>query len=168
MNCGGITRLSFAAGGLFAIEGGVEKLIDNIGEFYNPLRWLLVLAFVLTIADLRWGVPAARKRGEKIRFSRGARRTINKLLDYVTWVTIGGLIDIIVGQKLYAVLGITVDFPIGQLAVLLIIYSIELDSCLSNYAEARNVKKRFNFLGWVGKKTSMEIIDKNNENENKN
>ena len=54
MTGGSITRRAFAGGALFAFEGGLDKFVENVQEFYYPLRWLLVLAIVLTIADVWW------------------------------------------------------------------------------------------------------------------
>lgn len=63
-------------------------MVAPLLEFYNSLIPFLLLAIVLIIVDSRFGVAAARKRGEPIRTSRKWRRAINKLVDYVCWVTL--------------------------------------------------------------------------------
>lgn len=49
------------------------------------LGWLIPVIMII-FADLVTGVGAARARGEDIRFSKGARRTINKFLSYSCWI----------------------------------------------------------------------------------
>lgn len=106
-------------------------------EFYQPLLPWLVLAFVLILSDLRFGVLASKKRGEEIRHSRMLRRTLNKAMDYVCWVTLAGLCSRSIG----VILGI----PIVSMVLLLIIYGIELSSCVNNYFVYKGIKKKFNF-----------------------
>ena len=57
-------------------------------EFYSHLAPWLLLGAVLVFVDLRFGVKAAIARGEEIRPSRAVRRTINKMVDYLCWVTL--------------------------------------------------------------------------------
>lgn len=64
-----------------------------IADFYSHLAPWLLLGMVLVLVDLRYGVLAARRRGENIRFSRAWRRTINKMLDYLCWVTVAELMS---------------------------------------------------------------------------
>ena len=52
-------------------------------DFIEPLKWFMLLALILIIVDLRFGIAASKKRGERIRFSRAGRRTINKMVDYL-------------------------------------------------------------------------------------
>ena len=93
----------------------------------------LLLALVLIVADTRFGVAAARKRGERIRPSRKWRRAVNKLVDYICWVTLAG----IMGRTFGEVLGI----PLLSALTLLLVYGIELSSCFNNYFEYRGIKK---------------------------
>ena len=58
-----------------------------VDGWQNLFVWAIV-AFALILGDLRFGICAARKRGEKIRGSRAVRRTINKMVDYICWVSI--------------------------------------------------------------------------------
>lgn len=60
----------------------------TIANFYSHLAPWLLLGVVLVFVDLRFGVLAAKKRGERIRTSRAWRRTINKMVDYLCWVTL--------------------------------------------------------------------------------
>jgi hypothetical protein len=139
------------------LNGLTAITLAFLGDLYCPLRWLMLLATVLIAFDVRWGIAAARKRGEVIRFSKAGRRAINKTIDYFCWVTIAGIIENVFAAK-FSVEGI----PVGQLLLLIFIYAFEIDSCYSNYCEARNIRNRWNILGWVGKRFSLE---RKNENE---
>lgn len=106
--------------------------------FYSNLIPFILLAIVLIIVDSRFGIAAARKRGETIRTSRKWRRAINKLVDYVCWVTLVGLF----GQTFGTILGI----PVLSGLLLLIVYGIEISSCFNNYFEYKNIKKKVNIF----------------------
>ena len=177
MGSGNVARLIFASGAVYAAEEEMvttamihsNSFVGDVAAFYYPLRLLLILALILIIADTWWGVPAGRKRKERIRFSHGARRFVNKIIDYFLWVTIAGVLELIFSQKLYSAMGITIDSSIHfwHIAVLVIIHSIELSSCYVNYCDARDIKVRWKLLKWISGKTGLEYEDKNKENENK-
>lgn len=106
-------------------------------EFYGALTPYIILAIVLIIADSRFGVEAAQKRGEVIRSSRKWRRAINKLVDYICWISLAGVF----GQAYSDVLGI----PTLSAIVLLIVYAIEITSCFNNYFEFKGLDIRLSF-----------------------
>ena len=122
-------------------------------DLYYPLRWFMLLAFVLILFDWRWTVAAAKKRGEKKQASRSGRQSINKMVDYFCWLTIAGLIEGMFDVD-FEVHGI----PIVQIILLILIYSFEIGSCYSNYCEARGIKEKWDIFGWIGKKTGLELI----------
>lgn len=116
------------------INGTTTALVSPLLAFYENLIPFLLLAIVLIFVDSRFGVAAARKRGEQIRPSRKWRRAINKLVDYICWVTLAGLF----GQTFGTVLGI----PILSVLLLLIVYGIEISSCFNNYFEVKGINKK--------------------------
>lgn len=118
------------------INGTTTAVVAPLLDFYNSLIPFLLLAIVLIFVDSRFGVAAAKKRGEPIRTSRKWRRAINKLVDYICWVTLAGLF----GQTFGTILGI----PILSGLLLLIVYSIEISSCFNNYFEAKGINKKIN------------------------
>lgn len=126
-------------------------------EFYTHLAPWLLFGAVLVFVDLRFGLMAARKRGDDIRPSRAVRRTINKMIDYLCWVTMAEVcsmtFDVIFGV------------PVVTIAILIIIYGIELNSCVNNYLEYKGVKKRLNFFKLVGRENLLENEVNNNETE---
>lgn len=120
------------------INGATAAMVAPLLDFYNNLLPFLLLAIVLIVVDSRFGIAAARKRGETIRTSRKWRRAINKLVDYICWVTLAGMF----GQTFGEILGI----PILSALLLLIVYGIEISSCFNNYFEARGIKKKINIF----------------------
>ena len=74
------------------ISGVTSVLLCGMLEFLAPLKWFAVLGLVLIVADLRFGIMAARHRGEKVRYSRAGRRTINKMVDYICWIFVAAAI----------------------------------------------------------------------------
>jgi hypothetical protein len=127
-------------------------------DFYRSLTPFIILAIVLIIADSRFGVEAAQKRGEAIRQSRKWRRAINKLVDYICWISLAGVFS----NTYSNILGI----PMLSGIVLLIVYAIELVSCFNNYFEFKGIPIRLSmttiFTHWFKKvsKSDVNIIEK--------
>ena len=132
-------------------------MISPFVEFYRPLLPFLLLAIVLIGADTRFGVEASLKRGETFRPSRMMRRAINKLVDYICWITLAG----VVGNAFGSVLGI----PILSALILLVIYGIELTSCFNNYFEFKGINKQINIWKLFGKKELEGVIEDKNKEE---
>lgn len=118
------------------INGVMASAIMPLLTFYENLMPYIGLAIILIIVDSRFGIAAARKRGEMIRPSRKWRRAINKLVDYVCWVTLAGVF----GQAYGSVL----DIPTLAALMLLVVYGIELTSIFNNYFEYKGLHKKIN------------------------
>ena len=109
----------------------------------------LVVAGVLVVSDLYFGIEAARARKEKIKVSRAIRRTLSKICEYVCWI----------------MLSITLSSAFGEewlmKAIFGIIYGNEVCSCIANYFEAHGKKVNINIFkivgGWLGKEEISEI-----------
>ncbi len=135
------------------INGVMTTALAPFIEFYGKLLPFCVLGFVLIIIDYRFGVAKARVRGEEVRTSRAIRRTFNKIVDYICWITLSGLF----GESFGEILGI----PILATLMLLIIYVIEVNSCYNNYFEARGIKKRINIFKLFRRPEVEQCIDEN-------
>ncbi len=132
-------------------QAAVASAGTLITSFYSHLAPWLVLGLVLVLVDLRYGVLAARVRGEEIRLSRAWRRTINKMIDYLCWVTVAELMS-----RTFAV---SLGAPVVSMAMLFIIYGIEISSCVNNYFEYKGVRKRFNFWKFINRKDIEGVLE---------
>lgn len=141
----------------FQIVTLTDGIIIGLIEFVQWAELLLVLALVLTIADLYFGIGAAKFRKEKIRRSRAVKRTINKICSYVLWV--------ILAYFFGKVFGVPFGIELVPTIMLLIIYGVELESIYSNYFEAKGKKIKVNILSFFSKKTDIIDIEEEKDNE---
>lgn len=143
------------------IAGATAAVISPLVDFYSKLLPFLMLAVVLISLDSRFGIKASRKRNETIRASRAVRRAINKLVDYICWITLAGML----GQTF----GVVFHIPLLSMIVLLIVYAIELTSIFNNYFFYKGIQKKFNGLKFFSKITGQQAIEESIEdikNEN--
>lgn len=131
-----------------------------LSGFYGHLAPWLMLGMVLVMVDLRFGLLAAKARKEDIRPSRAWRRTFNKMVDYLCWVTLAEVCS--------RTFGITIGAPVVSMAMLFIIYGIELNSCVNNYLEYKGIKKKWNFFKLVGKENLFEDSSTESETDKSN
>ena len=106
------------------------------GLLYS-MRWMITLALVLIIADLWFGVSAAKHRGEKVRRSRAGRRTFNKVVDYLCYLFIG----VTIGKAIAEPYG--VDPIITAITAMLLCYVFEIDSIYGHILELHNMKIKY-------------------------
>lgn len=137
------------------IAGATAAVISPLVDFYSKLLPFLMLAVALIIIDSRFGILASKKRGETIRASRAVRRAINKLVDYICWVTLAGMI----GQTF----GTAFHIPLLAVIVLCIVYSIELTSIFNNYFFYKGINKKFNGWKFFSKLTGQTAIEESIE-----
>ena len=122
----------------------------------SPIRWFLLAAFALVLADLKFGIEAARHRGETIRKSRAIRRSANKIIDYLCWI--------LVATSFGEAFGTPFGIPILPALVLLVVYGCEINSCFNNYFEARGSKLRINIFKWLKNKSDI-MVPSDDEND---
>lgn len=130
-----------------------------LADFYGHLAPWLLLGMVLVLVDLRFGLLAAKVRKEQIRPSRAWRRTLNKMVDYLCWVTLAEVCS--------RTFGVSIGVPVVSMAMLFIIYGIELNSCVNNYLEYKGIKKKWNFFRLVGKEDLLQDPDPDSEDKPK-
>lgn len=111
----------------------LKELLDVL----HDLRWWLILAFVLIIADLWFGIRAAKLKGEEIRKSTAGRRTLNKFVDYVLYIVVGTSIGMAIGQP-YGF-----NPMIISCTLLALCYAFEVDSIYGHICELHHVNKKF-------------------------
>lgn len=121
------------------IIGGVAaSVLSPFIEGWQQMLWFLILAIILILGDLRFGIAAAKKRGERIRPSRAVRRSINKLVDYICWLSIATVVGINFGTVF--------DVPLLSVIIMAIVCIIELSSIIDNYLEYKGIKKKVNLI----------------------
>ena len=137
------------------INGMMAVVLSEFMDFLYPLRFFLLAAVVLILVDLRFGIEAAKARGEKIRKSRAGRRTINKMVDYLCWILLAGALD--------KAFGIPFEFPLLPAVVLLAVYGFEINSCYGNYFEAHGKKIKVNVFKLFAKKADIIEVEENKD-----
>lgn len=141
------------------LAGTTATVLSPLVDFYQALWPFILVAIILIVADLRFGIEAAKKRGEAIRTSRMWRRTINKLVDYICWITLAWAFG--------ATFGDVLNIPILSAIIILIIYGIELSSCFNNYFDARGWKFRINVFKLFGQKKLEDAVEEVKDDDEK-
>lgn len=120
------------------IGGFTASVLSPFIEGWQQMLWFLILAIILILGDLRFGIAAAKKRGERIRPSRAVRRSINKLVDYICWLSIATVVGINFGTVF--------DIPLLSVIIMAIVCIIEMSSIIDNYLEYKGIKKKVNLI----------------------
>lgn len=126
---------------------------EALQAFYD-LRWMIVFAVILVIADFWFGVSDSLSRHKEFRFSRAGRRTCNKLVDYLAYLLVGCT----VGLAIFEPLGLashTVTAAIGLgLGCLW-----ELDSIIGHVCSIHGVVNRFSLKRFLISLLSRKFKD---------
>lgn len=139
------------------ISGTTATIFSSFVDGWESLVVWLVVAFVLILADLKFGVQASMKRGEKIRGSRVIRRTVNKMVDYICWISIAWVLGNSFGKVF--------EIPLLVAIIMLIVCSIEISSIFDNYLEYKGLHKHFNVWKFFSKLFKISAIEESIEEE---
>lgn len=142
------------------ISGAAATVFSSFVDGWEGLVVWLIVAFVLILADLRFGVIASKKRGEKIRGSRAIRRTVNKIVDYICWVSIAWVLGNSFGKIFH--------IPLLVAIVMLIVCSVEISSIFDNYFECKGLNKKFNVWKFFSRIFKISEIEESIEDKPKN
>ena len=133
---------------------GIGLMATEIEALIYDLRWLIALSFALIIADFWLGVSESRMAGKEIRKSKAWRRTFNKVVDYMCYLMVAGLVGKAIGE------------PMGMNAlrvasfVMLLTCAFELDSIYGHICVLNGAEKDFSvrkFIVGLFKRKSQEI-----------
>lgn len=139
--------------------GFIALLESEMVCILTDARWMLLLILLCVIADFRFGwgeshkrYSEAKKAGNEVLMdkyrwhtSRAWRRTMNKLMDYVVWVTVGMLMGMV------ALKPFGLDYTYGGVAAtLIIVVMCELPSAFGHffYLHGVQVEKR-TLMGFI-------------------
>lgn len=136
-----------------------DNFLVGLLDFFIWAKWLLILALTLTLADLKFGIAAAKARKEDVKKSKAVRRTIDKITSYIIWV----ILAYAFGQAFALPFGV----ELLPMLMLVIIYGVELESIYVNYFASRGKNVKVNILKFFGKKTDMIEVEDEKKNEDK-
>lgn len=132
------------------------SMIGLFGEgtqiIYN-LRWMILLALILILSDLWFGISASRVQGIVIRKSRAGRRTLNKLVDYICYILLGAVMGKAIGEP-YGVDPIEVS-----ITIMILCYCFEVDSIYGHICEIHGIKKRYSIWRILFKLLTLKFKD---------
>lgn len=120
-----------------AVKTTVIGFLAEWQGLVHDMRWMIILALILILSDLWFGVRAAKARGEKVRKSRAGRRTFNKIVDYLCYLFIG----ITIGKAIAEPYG--VDPIVTAITAVLLCYGFEIDSIYGHILELHGVKVKY-------------------------
>lgn len=118
-------------------------VVATFADGYEFLAPYLAFALVLIIADCRFGILCARKRGDKVQFKFACKRSMHKAIDYLCWCLIAYCLQVSFVQSF--------DLPILPTLALLFAYSIELSSIINNYLYYKGISKKISFVKIIAK-----------------
>lgn len=136
-----------------------DGFLIGLLDFFIWAKWLLALAFLLTMADLKFGISAAKYRNEIVKRSRAVRRTFDKITNYCLWIILAYTFGQAFGQPF--------GIDLLPLIILLVIYGVELESIYVNYFAAKGKKVKVNVFKFFSKKNDIiEVEEKEDDNGN--
>lgn len=113
-----------------------SSVFTEVGEVIYDLRWFILTAFALIMADLWFGINVSKKKGIEIRRSSAGRRTFNKFIDYIIYIILGTTLSMAVAPA----------WDLNPLhvasAILILCYAFEMDSIYSHICYLHGAKKR--------------------------
>lgn len=139
------------------LSGALAAVFSPFVSGWESIIVWLIVAAVLVFVDLRFGVSAAKRRGERVRVSRAARRTINKLVDYICWISVAWVL----GESF----GKVFDIPLLAAIIMLVVCAVEVSSIFDNFFEARGINKKFNVFKFLSKIFKLSALEESIENK---
>ena len=144
---------------------GIGIMASELETLVYDLRWLIALSFALIIADFWLGISESKLIGKEIRKSKAWRRTLNKVVDYMCYLMVAGLLGKAIGEPM------GLDALKVASVVMLLTCAWELDSiyghiCVLNGAEKDFSIRKF-IIGIFKRKSEAihEAVDEAQEKE---
>ena len=128
-------------------------LFGECTQIIYDIRWMILLAIILILSDLWFGISASRVQGIVIRKSMAGRRTLNKLVDYICYILLGAVLGKAIGEP-YGMNPIVVS-----ITVMVICYCFEVDSIYGHICEIHGIKKRYSIWRILFKLLTLKFKD---------
>lgn len=128
----------------------IDQFLVDFFAFLQFAKWMFLAAVMLVVADLYFGILAAKKRGDLVKKSRAVRRTIDKFVSYLVWI----ILAYTFGQAF-----LPFGIELLPLTMLVIVYVVELESIYSNYFQYKGKKLKFNILKLLKLKFGINLDD---------
>jgi hypothetical protein len=128
-------------------------IVGECTQILYDLRWMIVLAIILILSDLWFGLSASRLHNIEIRKSRAGRRTLNKIVDYICYVLLGAVLGKAIGEP-YGMNPIVVS-----ITAMVLCYCFEIDSIYGHICEIHGIKKRYSIWGILFKLLTLKFKD---------
>lgn len=128
-------------------------LFGECTQIIYDLRWMIILAIILILSDLWFGLSASRVQNIVIRKSRAGRRTLNKLVDYICYILLGAVLGKAIGEP-YGVDPIEVS-----ITIMILCYCFEIDSIYGHICEIHGIKKRYSIWRILFKLLTLKFKD---------
>lgn len=135
------------------LKTGIIGFTSECYAIIFDLRWMILLAFVLILSDLWFGISVSRMKGIEVRKSRAGRKTLNKVIDYLCYVLLGAVIGKAIGDP-YGLNPITVS-----ITIMILCYCFEIDSIYNHICELHGVKKRYSIWDILWKFITFKFKD---------
>lgn len=118
----------------------LSSLLVEVGDVLFQLRWWILAAFALILADLWFGIQVSKKKGIEIRRSSAGRRTFNKFIDYILYIVLGTTLSMAIAEPWHI-------NPITVASVILALcYAFEIDSIYSHVCFLHGAKKEISIF----------------------
>lgn len=116
---------------------GIIGLVTECYDTIFSLRWMVVLAIILIITDLWFGISASKVKKIEIRKSRAGRRTMNKIIDYLCYIMLGAVIGKALGEP-YGL-----DPVVLSTSIMILCYCFEVDSIYNHICILHGIEKKY-------------------------
>ena len=110
-----------SAGSVVVGTGISATLLLFFQQSFERMLPYLVIAAVVILIDLVFGIKAARRKGDRIRISRAIRRTIGKAVEYFCWVVLASSLAVATG------------YTFIETGLMLVVIGVELISIAQNW-----------------------------------
>ena len=131
------------------LQGGTSVVMTAfLYEVIADMLPFLIVAVIVILVDLIFGIRAAQYRKEEVRYSRAFRRTVSKIFEYVCWVTLSSS------------LAVAFKFPALEWIILGAVILNEIVSIASNWCVVHGIHiKGLNIPKLIGEKVGVDLSD---------